>query len=408
MSCMMLAYDIMRKLHAPACIYITHNILTHMHMYTYIRDRFGIYLSEENTERTDESLMLTAQALGATKNLDIGFVRAIKNHDPAATAAAKAARKATAKANGRKTLVAIALNNLHTSDTDGLSEDVLVKRGFAFQLAGGRKCKGMRYADILVIAHKVRSWAGKYDAYNAEINKRVRERGITEEEAAVEMEELKGKDRHAYNRSLDGKSHGGRLGSQVQGRRLATAEGLQSDTLTDEKKKVHVSRAMQAIGHTANAASIVSRAGAARSLHDRMYDRVLQLNAQQTKYAADAEAWFEGVQSDLAGVVSKHIRSQALAKLGILMLQDYKDINSLFKKSGGWEKAPDTKNLLVRSRHQGKIANAKMAYIQKTHLKSQMKRTVSDDNGEMERLLTVLYYDLYVKSYTDATADERE
>ena len=128
----------------------------------------------------------------------------------------------------------------------------------------------------------------------------------------------------------------------------------------------------------------------------------------RTKYAADAEAWFEGVQSDLAGVVSKHIRSQALAKLGILMLQDYKDISSLFKKSGGWEKAPDTKNLLVRSRHQEKIANAKMAYIQKTPLKSQRKRKVSDDTGEMERLLTVLYYDLYVKSYTDATADERE
>ncbi len=73
------------------------------------------------------------------------------------------------------------------------------------------------HTDILVIAHKVRSWAGKggrkYDAYNAEINKCVRERGITQEEAATEMEELEGKDRHAYNRSLDGKTHGGKGGS---------------------------------------------------------------------------------------------------------------------------------------------------------------------------------------------------
>ena len=66
----------------------------------------------------------------------------------------------------------------------------------------------------------------------------------------------------------------GCLGHQEQGRRLATADGLQYDTLSDEKKKEHVSRAMQVAGHTANAASIVSRAGAARSLHDRMYDRV--------------------------------------------------------------------------------------------------------------------------------------
>lgn len=83
--------------------------------------------------------MLTAKALGVTKNLDTGFVRAIKNNDPAATAAAKAARKATARVAAHKTLVAIALKNLRTSDTRGLREEVLVKRGFACQLAGGDK-----------------------------------------------------------------------------------------------------------------------------------------------------------------------------------------------------------------------------------------------------------------------------
>ena len=55
----------------------------------------------------------------------------------------------------------------------------------------------------------------------------------------------------------------------------------------------------------------------------------------------------------------------------------------------------------MRSRHQEKIENAKMEYIQKTPLKSQMKRKVSDDTGEKERLLTVLYYDLSQKSYND-------
>jgi hypothetical protein len=193
-------------------IHDTHNILMHICIRACIWDRFGIHLSEENTERTDESLMLTAKALGGTKNLDIGFVRAIKNHDPDATAAAKAARKATS----RKTFIALALNTLPARDTDGLSEDVLIKRGFACRLAGGKKCKGMRYADILVIAHKVRRWAGqggrKYDAYKREIEKRMLDRGLTEEEAVAELKELKGKDRHAYDLLLDRRSFGGQGG----------------------------------------------------------------------------------------------------------------------------------------------------------------------------------------------------
>ena len=94
-------------------------------------------------------------------------------------------------------------------------------------------------------------------------------------------------------------------------------------------------------------------------------------------------------------------RSEALAKLGILGSRDRKDKNSLFKQSSGRENAPDTKNLLARSRQKAKIENARMEYIQKTPLKSQMKRKVSTDTGEMERLLTVLYHDLSEKSYSD-------
>jgi len=78
----------------------------------------------------------------------------------------------------------------------------------------------MRYADILVIAHKVKTWGGKggrkHDAYRAEINKRMLERDITEEQAAADMQELKGKDRHAYNRLNDSKVVASQLGKYVK------------------------------------------------------------------------------------------------------------------------------------------------------------------------------------------------
>jgi hypothetical protein len=67
-------------------------------------------------------------------------------------------------------------------------------------------------------------------------------------------------------------------------------------------------------------------------------------------------------------------RSKALAKLGILKLQDSFDINSLFKKSPGWEKASITTDALVKSEHKRKIASAKMKYIRDTTLKSQNER----------------------------------
>jgi hypothetical protein len=49
----------------------------------------------------------------------------------------------------------------------------------------------------------------KYDAYNEEIEKRMLDRGLSQEEAVAELKELKGKDRHAYDVSPDRKSFGG-------------------------------------------------------------------------------------------------------------------------------------------------------------------------------------------------------
>jgi hypothetical protein len=98
-------------------------------------------------------------------------------------------------------------------------------------------------------------------------------------------------------------------------------------------------------------------------------------------------------------------RSKALAKLGILKLQDSFDINSLFKKSPWWQKASITTDALVKSEHKRKIANAKMKYIRDTTLKSQTKGGISGDPGEVERLLTVLYYESNAKRKSDAKRD---
>ena len=65
----------------------------------------GEYLTAENTKRTDDMLRETARILGAQQNLDVGFVQAIKQHNPAATKAKREARRATANA----TLRALAL-----------------------------------------------------------------------------------------------------------------------------------------------------------------------------------------------------------------------------------------------------------------------------------------------------------
>jgi len=267
--------------------------------------------------------------------------------------------------------------------------------GMDVTLAGGvDKVKGLSIKEIRALSLEVRRRGGRLDAAH-----HARKLAFSE---GLEYDALSDEKKDEFvSRVMQGLGH---LGAEENGRRLAHSEGQDYDALSDKKKKEYVSRAMQGLGHLGTEAghetSIVSRADAALSLHDRMYDRV-QLNAQQTKYAADAEAWFKSVQSRVAGVRGTKARSQALAKLGILGSQDQKDMNRLFKQSSGWEKAPDTKNLLARSRHQEKIENARMEYIQKTPLKSQMKRKVSTDTGEMERLLTVLYHDLSEKSYSD-------
>ena len=42
-------------------------------------------------------------------------------------------------------------------------------------------------------------------------------------------------------------------------------------------------------------------------------------------------------------------RSKTLHKLGLLLVDDFKVFNKLFKKSAGWKKTPASKNALVKS-----------------------------------------------------------
>ena len=127
---------------------------------------------------------------------------AIKNHDPAATAAARAATgKVTAKATSQKTLVDLALKILKPHESRGLSHEVLVKRGFAVRLAGGEKCKGMTHASILERAHEVRSnnggkYGGKggdaFDDWNKVVAALMLKRDLSWEEAEAELDKVQG------------------------------------------------------------------------------------------------------------------------------------------------------------------------------------------------------------------------
>jgi hypothetical protein len=131
------------------------------------------------------------------KDLEIGFIDAIKAHDPAATDAAKAARKVTARA----TLVALALKILALRDSRNLTDEQLRSWGVSMHLAGGDSCEGMRYADILERARNVRSWGGKggrlYDKHKVAIHQRMLEKGITEEAAVAELAAVTGESRDA-------------------------------------------------------------------------------------------------------------------------------------------------------------------------------------------------------------------
>ena len=118
---------------------------------------------------------------------------------------------------------------------------------------------------------------------------------------------------------------------------------------------------------------------------------------------AFAQSWFDGVHSDLAKVSGAQQRSQALEKLGLLKRTDFKDFNRLLKKSPGWSVTPANKDALVKSEHRRKIIDAKLKYIRKTALPSQKKRQISGDAGEVERLMTVLYYETHTKMARDAT-----
>jgi hypothetical protein len=70
----------------------------------------------------------------------------------------------------------------------------------------------------------------------------------------------------------------------------------------------------------------------------------------------------------------------------------------MFKKNGGYEKAPDTRDPVQKEEHKKKQLEATMKFIQQHPLPSQKKRKVLGKEGEEERLLTVLWYDLKAKA----------
>jgi hypothetical protein len=174
--------------------------------------------------------------LGAQQHLDAGYVAAIKAHNPQATKAKRAARRATANTFLR----ALALRVLSPQQTHGCSPKELLDRGFAIQLAGGaKKCAGLAYQVILGRAHRVRRWGGQgganYDDFRRAVEKLKTDFNITEEQAVARLQAVEGKLRHPYLVGLDGKVWGGQGGANYDDFRR-TVEKLKTDfNITEEQ-----------------------------------------------------------------------------------------------------------------------------------------------------------------------------
>jgi hypothetical protein len=173
------------------------------------------FLTAIITKRTDDSLRKTARMLGAQQHLDVGYVAAIKDHNPQATKAKHAARRVTARVTANTFLRALALRVLSPQETQGCIPKDLLDRGFTIQLAGGaKKCAGLTYQVILGRTHTVRSWGGQggrnYTDFRSDVKKLKLDHNITETEAVARLQAVEGKLRHPYLVGLDGKASGGK------------------------------------------------------------------------------------------------------------------------------------------------------------------------------------------------------
>jgi hypothetical protein len=157
---------------------------------------------------------------------------------------------------------------------------------------------------------------------------------------------------------------------------------------------------------TGAAASTASRTAGATSRFTAMYSRLRTLKGETTSLSNDVTTWFETTQSDLAEFNSPTARNKALVKLGILGQRDFVDFNRLFKASAGYQKATGTRDALDKAEHKRKQLDATMKFIEEHTLPSQKERNVLGTEGEVERLLTVLWHDLTAKAATKGHRDD--
>ena len=101
--------------------------------------------------------------------------------------------------------------------------------------------------------------------------------------------------------------------------------------------------------------------------------------------------WFEGVLHALVGLPAGHVREDSLSSIGILSLGDTKIFKRKWREVWG-KTAPRCK--AVKAQHWRDLIRDKMQYIPSTLWPSQKTRKMSCDEGEVERLRTVLYYEI--------------
>ncbi len=127
---------------------------------------------------------------------------------------------------------------------------------------------------------------------------------------------------------------------------------------------------------TGAAVSTASRTAGATSRFTVMYSRLRTLKGETTSLPDD----------------------KALPNLGILGQRDFQDSNKGFKASAGYQKGTRTRDALEKAEHKRKQLDTTMVFIEEHTLPSEKKRNVLGTEGEVERLLTVLWHDLTVKA----------
>jgi hypothetical protein len=274
--------------------------------------------------------------------------------------------------------VALALNVLKKRDSRGLSEEVLVKRGWAVRLADGDRCIGMNYADILERAHEVRRWGGeggvKRDDWNKVVGELMQKKGLTKEAAEAELEAVHGPNRHPFLALRAQKEWAGEGGVKRDDWNKVVGELMQKKGLTKEATEAEL-RAVQGpnrhpflISSANKSNSVVANAEkTARS------DELNELLADSLKSSDPTwilQVWYDEVQAS-TGALNRSQKELAKYRAKEFKVGSQDDFRALNEGISGVTlpvKPPPKATVQAKDNWRLECAQLKFTYIQKQEM----------------------------------------